>query len=85
MLRVLKASAGVGVAKAKSAEGHLRGGGIEGPTYPAEGESHAWRFAGPPGGGVGRAAYSDLREFLASVRRVAAAPCEGITWLEFFA
>eukprot|EP00969_Alexandrium_andersonii_P011095 482414-Alexandrium_andersonii.AAC.1 len=40
MLRVLKASAGIGVAKAKLEQGQPRVGSIECPTYPAQGEGH---------------------------------------------
>eukprot|EP00969_Alexandrium_andersonii_P250810 11084950-Alexandrium_andersonii.AAC.1 len=76
MLRVLKASAGKGVAKAKVPGSQMQGGGIDRPHYPVEGVCHAWRFAGPPVGGVGRGAYADLREFLSAARWVATEPGE---------
>eukprot|EP00969_Alexandrium_andersonii_P234565 10356333-Alexandrium_andersonii.AAC.1 len=38
MLRVPEASAGIGVAKAKVPGSQMRGGGIDRPRYPVEGE-----------------------------------------------
>eukprot|EP00969_Alexandrium_andersonii_P250251 11059537-Alexandrium_andersonii.AAC.1 len=61
MVSVLKASTGIGVAKARVAEGPRRVGGIARPAYAADGERHAWRFAGAPRGNGGRAAFRGLR------------------------
>eukprot|EP00969_Alexandrium_andersonii_P371267 15479136-Alexandrium_andersonii.AAC.1 len=85
MLKVLKASAGIGVAKAKLEQGQPRVGSIECPAYPAQGEGHVWRIAAPVGGHGGRAAYRELREFLAGIQWQPTGPGEGITWLELFA